>query len=138
MSEKDPIEYGKYFLSNDKLGSLFGYQIIFISKEECIIEYESKKEHNNPNGMLHGGALFTVMDSGQGAFIHYILDEKYKFGAIGTATIRYLAPVTVGKIKVKTWLKEQVKRKFVICSTAIDESGKEVATLEEIWIALLK
>ncbi|HMV44679.1 MAG TPA: PaaI family thioesterase [Leptospiraceae bacterium] len=135
---KDKEEYKIFFESHDALGKVFGAKFISITEEECIYEYEVSKNHFNPNGTLHGGALFSVMDSCQGAFFHYIVDDIYKFGATGTASIRYLAPITGGKIKIKTWLKEKVRRRFILLSTAYDESGKEVATLEEIWIGILK
>ena len=44
-----------------------------------------KAEHCNPSGILHGGALFSVMDSGRGAFVHYIIDEKWTYAATGGA-----------------------------------------------------
>lgn len=136
--KKDSIQYGNNFQNNDHLGTLFGCKLVSVSEEECIYEYEVSKNHFNPNGTLHGGTLFSVMDTSQGAFIHFILEDTYKYAATGTATIRYLAPVTEGKIKIKTWLKEKAKRRYILLSTAYNESGKEVATLEEIWIAILK
>jgi uncharacterized protein (TIGR00369 family) len=136
--KKNTFEYTSNFQKNDHLGTLFGCKLISVTEEECIYEYEVSKQHFNPNGTLHGGTLFSVMDTSQGAFIHYILEDKYKFAATGTASIRYLAPVTKGKIKIRTWLKEKAKRKYIILSSAINEEGSEVATLEEIWIAILK
>jgi uncharacterized protein (TIGR00369 family) len=131
-------EYLKNFKDRDKLGSLLGCKPISISNQECIYEYEVNENHFNPNGTLHGGTLFTVMDTCQGAFIHFILDPAYKFAATGTASIRYLAPVRSGKIFVKTTLLEWNKRKYVLSSTAKDEGDKIVATLEETWIAIQK
>ncbi|TGN07936.1 PaaI family thioesterase [Leptospira ilyithenensis] len=136
--EKQTLDYIQNFETNDKLGGLFGSKCISVSKEECFYEYIASPDHFNPNGILHGGALYTVMDSSQGAFIHYILEDIYKCGATGTATIRYLAPVSEEKIKIRTWLKEKDKRKYIICSEAMNESETIVATLEEIWIAILK
>lgn len=136
--KKDPVEYGKNFEKNDHLGNVFGCKLISITEEECIYEYAVSKNHFNPNGTLHGGTLYSVMDTSQGAFIHFILEDTYKYAATGTATIRYLAPVTEGKIKIRTWLKERARRRYIILSSAVNEAGIEVATLEEIWIAILK
>lgn len=138
MEEQDISSYIRHFQNNDRLGAFFGYSVISLSKESCLIEYQVKQEHFNPNGTLHGGALFTVMDSSQGAFIHYILEDSYAYGATGTATIRYFLPLKAGKIRIRTSLKERNHRKYIIESTALTEEDKTAAVLEEIWIAVLK
>lgn len=138
MEEQDISSYIRHFQNNDRLGAFFGYCVISLSKESCLIEYQVKQEHFNPNGTLHGGALFTVMDSSQGAFIHYILEDSYAYGATGTATIRYFLPLKAGKIRIRTSLKERNHRKYIVESTALTEEDKTAAVLEEIWIAVLK
>lgn len=136
--EKNPERYLKLFHTDDRLGSLLGCRLISISETECIAEYDVNPEHYNPNGILHGGALYSVMDSAQGAFIHYTLDEQFQSAATGTATIRYHAPLTSGTVRIRTFLKGTDRRKIFITSQAFDADGKEVATLEEIWIGILK
>ncbi len=138
MEEQDISSYIRHFQNNDRLGAFFGYSVISLSKESCLIEYEVKQEHFNPNGILHGGALFTVMDSSQGAFMHYILEDSYAYAATGTASIRYFLPLKEGKIRIRTSLKERNRRKYIIESIALTESDKTAAVLEEIWIAVLK
>jgi uncharacterized protein (TIGR00369 family) len=139
IGEKDPTKYIQAFTSKDRMGSLFGHKILSLSDKECISEYTVSPNHFNPNGILHGGALYTVMDSAQGAFIHFILDpEKFKWAATGTATVIYKAPVSQGKVRVRTYLKEMQNRKVFINSEAHDENGNLLATLEEIWIAAIR
>lgn len=138
MKPKDPAAYLAKFAELDKMGALVGARAISISSEECIFEYDVRPEHFNPNGILHGGALYTVMDSSQGVFVHFDLDESFKAAATGTATIKYLAPVRSGRIKIRTWMKGREGRKLFVNSTATDENGKDVAVLEEIWIAIPK
>ncbi len=137
MNTNSKADFIKMFSSKDRLGHLLGAKLILLSKEECIFEYKVNPEHFNPNGILHGGALFSVMDSSQGAFLHFILDDSYKFAATGTATIKFLAPVLDGTLRIRTWLKGTERRKFFVNSTAQNESGIEIATLEEIWVAAL-
>lgn len=136
-NRKDVASFIRFFETNDFLGKVFQHKIIALDEEKCTSEYQVDPRHFNPNGILHGGALYSVMDSAQGAFIHYILDEKFKYASTGTATIKYLAPVFSGKVIIMTKLKEIQNRKIFISSVATDESGKEVAQLEEIWIATL-
>lgn len=135
---KDVGLYIENFEKTDRLGGHFHPRILSLTESECLYEYTVDPAHFNPTGILHGGALYTIMDSSQGLFVHFILDESFKAAATGTATIKYLAPLTQGKVRIKTWLKEKSGRKLFVNSLATDESGKVVAELEEIWIAILK
>lgn len=137
-SNLTPEEYMRGFAAKDRLGTLMGHRLVSISPQECISEYDVKPEHYNPNGILHGGALYTAMDSAQGAFLHFSLDPRFQFAATGTATIKYTAPVRDGTIRIRTWMKETQNRKLFVSSVATDRNGVEVANLEEIWIAVFK
>lgn len=136
-STLSPEEYMRAFAVKDRLGTLIGHRLISISPQECLSEYDVKPEHFNPNGNLHGGALYTAMDSAQGAFLHFALDPKFKYAATGTATIKYTAAVREGTIRLRTWLKETQNRKLFVSSVATDANGTVVAELEEIWIGIL-
>jgi uncharacterized protein (TIGR00369 family) len=137
--ESELSEYTKRFVAKDKMGAHMGARFVSLTLQECIYEYTVSENHLNPNGILHGGALYTVMDSAQGMFVHAILDEtKYQAAATGTATIRYLAPVSEGVVRIVTTLKEQKERKLFITSKAYNAQNVPVADLEEIWIAILK
>lgn len=120
------------------MGATMGARFVSLNLSECIYEYDVSEKHFNPNGILHGGALYTVMDSAQGMFVHAILDEQFKAAATGTATIKYLAPVRQGTVKIITKLKEKKERKIFVISKAYDENETPVAQLEEVWIAIYK
>ena len=124
------------FTAGDRLGAMLGARFVSLTSEECRYEYDAAAEHLNPNGTLHGGALFTAMDSSQGLLVHWLLEDNYRAAATGTATIKYLAPVRSGKVAIRTWLTRREGRKMFVSSEAVDASGKRVATLDEIWIAL--
>ncbi len=137
-TEAELPDYTKRFIENDRMGSTMGARFVSLSLTECIYEYDVSENHFNPNRILHGGALYSVMDSAQGMFVHAILDEPFKAAATGTSTIRYLAPVKQGTVRIVTVLKEKKDRKIFVNSKAYDGSGVLVADLEEIWIAIYK
>ena len=120
------------------MGATLGARLVSIDNSECIFEYDVKPDHFNPGGILHGGALFTVMDSSQGAFVHFTLDERFHAAVTGTATVKYLEAVRSGTIRIRTWLKERQGRKIFVSSDARNAQGVVVATLEEIWLAFAK
>jgi acyl-CoA thioesterase len=128
-------DYIAAFEKGDRLGAMIGAKCVSLSESECIYIYEVSAQHYNPNGVLHGGALFTVADSSQGMFMHYILDERFTGAVTGTATIRYEKPLRDGRVEVRTFLQRQEGRKYFLRSEA-SQHGERVAWLEEIWIAL--
>lgn len=136
MTQRDPAAYAAAFQKNDALGGLLGCRLVSISNDACIYEYEARPEHFNPNGILHGGALFTAMDSSQGAFVHFFLEDAYRYASTGSAEIRYRAPVKSGKVTIRTTLKERKRKILRVLSVATDESGGEIAILEETWVAI--
>ena len=85
---------------------------------------------------MHGGALFTAMDSSQGMLVFSLLDTSDQVGATGTATIKYLAPVRKGKILIRTRLTGRERRKLFVRSEAFTPEGTAVAVLDEIWISI--
>ena len=136
MHRANKDEFFKFFAENDQLGKLLGGRLVELTSEECVYEYQALPAHHNPNGILHGGALYSVMDSSQGAFVHFTLDSQWRAAATGTATIRYEAPVKTGKVRIRTFLKGRDGRKIFVRSEAHDEAGKLLASLEEVWIAI--
>ena len=150
MSERVPLPYTggvrggpetrqfspEQFVAGDRLGALLGARFLSLTPGECRYEYEAGDDHFNPGGILHGGALFTVMDSSQGMLVFALLEPPYTRVATGTATIKYLAPVRGGKICIRTTVSKREGRKFFVHSEAVDEKGTTVAVLDEIWIAI--
>ena len=124
------------FVASDRLGALLGARFLSVTPEECLYEYEAAEGHFNPAGTLHGGALFTVMDSSQGMLVFSLLEPPYRRALTGTATVKYLAPVRGGRILVRTTLARRDGRKLFVHSEAVDEKGTTVAVLDEIWIAV--
>lgn len=133
---KDYSPYTDWFVKHDEMGRLLGGRFISLTSDECIYEYDVSPKHLNPNGILHGGALYTVMDSSQGMLVHADLDPAFKAGATGTATIKYLAPVTSGTIRIHTKISRREGRKVFVESSAVDSNGVAVAHLDEIWIMI--
>src|SRR5256885_7490171 len=68
------------FVARDRLGALLGARFISVTPEQCLYEYEPPESHLNPVDTLHGGALFTVMDSSQGMLVHSLLTPPYRPG----------------------------------------------------------
>jgi len=115
------------------MGALVGARFVSLVDGVCTYEYEAREDHYNPGGMLHGGALFSVMDSSQGMLVYSIVTAP-DLAVTGTATIRYLAPVRRGRIVVSTRVTGSDGRKLFVRSEASDERATMVAALDATWI----
>jgi acyl-CoA thioesterase len=124
------------FIALDRLGVLLGARFVSLASDECRYEYDVDERHFNPAGILHGGTLFTVMDTSQGMLVISQLDVSFRAAATGTATIKYLAPVHEGTICIRTTLTRREGRKLFVHSEAADAQGTPVAILDEIWVAI--
>jgi uncharacterized protein (TIGR00369 family) len=138
MTEQQLQEFAAEFVRKDGLGALVGARFVSLSPDECVYEYDAHAGHHNPYGTLHGGALFSVMDSSQGLLVGSTLESCYSVAATGTATIKYLAPVRSETIRVRTKIVRREGRKIFVHTDAVSAEGKVVAVLEEIWIAIPK
>lgn len=68
----------------------------------------------NPHGVLHGGVLYTMADTGMGAAVYTQLDADESCATI-EVKINYLQPVKDGT---------------VVCETEVVDKGRSVAYLE--------
>ncbi|WP_254761470.1 PaaI family thioesterase [Natrinema marinum] len=75
---------------------------------------ETSDELQNPNGVLHGGVLYTMADTGMGAALAAMLEEGEQCATI-EIKINYLEPVRAGR---------------VTCETNVLRKGGSVAYLE--------
>jgi uncharacterized protein (TIGR00369 family) len=132
----DPARYLEVFGAHDGLGRLLGHRLLSISNERCLSEFVGRAELSNPNGILHGGALFSAMDSAQGAFMHFILEPEFEFAATGTATVKFHHPVRTERLRLETTLTGAERRKRFVRSVARFEDGTLVAELDEVWVAV--
>lgn len=121
------------FFARDRLGAVVGARFISLHDGVCTYEYMASDAHHNPGGMLHGGALFTVMDSSQGMLVYSIMTPP-AIAVTGTATIKYLAPVSHGRIVVTTSIARREGRKLFVHSDAVDANQVAVAVLDSVWI----
>ncbi|MFA5912672.1 MAG: PaaI family thioesterase [Burkholderiales bacterium] len=80
----------------------------------CSAALEVRPELLNPNGVVHGGALFSMADTVMGAALHTTL-EPGEFCATVEIKMHFLQPVSKGRIR---------------CSTRVVQRGRRLAVLE--------
>ena len=81
----------------------------------------------NPNGVLHGGVIYTAVDYCMGGAVQHSLPEG-QFCTTIEVKIYYLAPVRGGTLRVNTEVVKLGRNIAFTESKVLDDSGKLVAT----------
>jgi acyl-CoA thioesterase len=95
-------------------GALIGWRLIARESGSSRYELDVAAQHLNPNGVLHGGVLFSLADNGMGAALTSVLEEGELCASIAV-NIAFLKAVTAGTL---------------ICDTRTVQKGRTVAFLE--------
>jgi len=64
---------------------------------EAVAALDVSDRHLNPNGVVHGGVVFTLVDTAMGRATMSVLDEGRICASIEVA-VRYLRPITGGRL----------------------------------------
>lgn len=91
----------------------------------CSAALEVRPELLNPNGVVHGGALFSMADTVMGAALHTTLAPG-EFCATVEIKIHFLQPVTKGKIRSRTRLVHRGSR-IAVLESQISVGRQQVA-----------
>ena len=95
-------------------GELIGLN--FTKSEEGFTQsvIEVNEKLFNPHGVLHGGIIYSMADTGMGGALYPLLTEN-ELCATVEVKINYFKPVTSGD---------------VICDTRVIHKGKKIAVME--------
>ena len=83
------------------------------SYSQCTLKVDEKLF--NPHKVLHGGVIYSMVDTGMGGAIYPLLDIKSETTATIEIKINYFKPVNSGTL---------------ICNTNVTYKGKRTAVME--------
>jgi acyl-CoA thioesterase len=127
-------EFAARFHEQDHYAAKLGYKPVRVGKGEAEYEITIDASFHNPPGTLHGGLLFSIMDSSQGAAVFSILsNEPGKNAATAKAEMRYKKPVISGKLRVISKCEPMKKSLLPVNSLAYNEAGEVVAEMQAVW-----
>ncbi len=102
-------EYGEF-----PLADYLGFDLEVVSDGEVTAVLDIKENHHNPNGVVAGGVIFTLIDTAMGKAVVSILKENQYCASVEIST-RFLRPITHGEITAQI---------------SVLKAGKRVVTLE--------
>jgi uncharacterized protein (TIGR00369 family) len=99
------------------------------------VEFRVEPHMLNPNGFLHGGVLFSAMDSSMGSILMKSLPEGERCATI-EAKINFISALSEGIVRVETRVVHRGGRIAVLESKARDSTGKLAAIMTGTFIIL--
>jgi uncharacterized protein (TIGR00369 family) len=93
----------------------------------AVWEYTVDREHFNPNGVLHGGVVMTLLDTAMGHAVAELVYPEGRINAAAQMNINFLLPVREGTIRATAKVRKIGKRLAVVDGEVTDEEGRLVA-----------
>ena len=125
LARKDPGEAGPQSVGT--LGDALGMETVAREPGRSRMRMEVDPVWHNPNGVLHGGVIYTMVDYSMGSAVQPDLPEG-EYCATIEAKINYLSAVREGTLTVDTEVVKQGRNIAFTESKVTDEQGKLVAT----------
>ncbi len=118
----DRDDYGHF-----PLRRFLGMDIEDVGSGHAIARLEVSEDLLNPNGVVHGGVLFTMVDTAMGQATMTLLEEGQLCASI-EIHIRFLRPVSAGQLEADATVIRRGRRVIHLESRICDMDGLLVAT----------
>ena len=104
---------------------LVGFSVTERTEKHCVTELSLEKKHLNPNGVVHGGVLYTLADTGMGGALMAALPEGHYCATI-EIKIAYFRPAKEGTVRCITEL-VHLGRRTASLESRLELEGKTLA-----------
>jgi uncharacterized protein (TIGR00369 family) len=112
-----------------------GIELDEISNGIATLGFDIRKELTQNHGVVHGGAIASLIDSATAFAIISLLAPKEKVTTVDL-TISYLRPLTKGRVTAVAKVVRAGRRLFVVSADVRDSAGKLAATALSTYIKL--
>jgi uncharacterized protein (TIGR00369 family) len=89
--------------------------------------YTVDRAHFNPNGVLHGGVVMSLLDTAMGHAVAEVVGPKGRFNAAAQFNVHFLLPIRTGTIRARATIVKVGKRTAVVEARALDEDDAVLA-----------
>jgi uncharacterized protein (TIGR00369 family) len=112
---------------NLAFAKLLGMRLADIRPNEAVIQMEMRDDLRQPSGVLHGGAIATLIDTAMAFAVRtHLADHEYT--ATIDLTVHYLRPHTSGTVTCTAKCVRAGKRIFTVSADVENDKGKLIAT----------
>ncbi|MDQ6653607.1 MAG: PaaI family thioesterase, partial [Acidobacteriota bacterium] len=114
---------------------LLGIELEHVGTGTATLVLEVRKELTQNHGVVHGGAIASLIDTATAFAIISVLPTGEKVTTVDL-TISYLRPVTGGRLKAVAKVLRSGRRLFAVSADVFDGAGRLTATALSTYITL--
>lgn len=133
--EKEIILNDKKNIPIPPVAKLIGFQLIEVKSGESIFELETREDHFNPMGTVHGGILCDLADAAMGVAYASLLEDRETFTTV-ELKINYLKPVWRTTLKAHAQVVKKGSTIGLIDCSVYDENESLVAKASSTCMTL--
>jgi uncharacterized protein (TIGR00369 family) len=112
---------------------LLGIELEDIGLGTATLGIDVRKELTQNHGVVHGGAIASLIDSATAFAIIPLLSPKERVTTVDL-TISYLRPLTGGRVRAVATVLRAGRRLFVVSADVFDNDGNPAATALSTYI----
>ena len=106
---------------------LLGLEFVGAERGAARFAVEVREELTRMGGILHGGAIVSLLDSAAAFAVLTLLDPGTNTVTVDF-TVHFLRPVSAGRIEASARVLRRGRRVAILCVEATDQNGVLVAT----------
>ena len=106
---------------------LLGLEFVSARRGEATFALQSREELTRMGGILHGGAVVSLMDTAAACAVHTLLEPEGRTVTVDLTT-HFLRPATAGRVEARATVLRQGRRVVIIGVKARDAVGELIAT----------
>jgi acyl-CoA thioesterase len=124
-------------LKNMHFGQLLGIQLEKAERGVATMSFEVSDSLKQNNGVVHGGAIATLIDTATAFAIIPLLREGETASTI-ELSVSYLRPLRAGKVTCSAFVRREGKRLIALSADVLDSEGNLAATSLSTYMRLAK
>lgn len=106
---------------------LLGLEFVSAERGSATFALEVREELTRMGGILHGGAIFSLLDTAAAFAVHTLLEPGAQTVTVDF-TIHFLRPVSAGRIEARARTIRAGRRVVILSVEAADQDSVLVAT----------
>jgi uncharacterized protein (TIGR00369 family) len=122
-------------LASVPYAELLGIELLQVQPGTATLGMKVRPELTQNNGVMHGGAIASLIDSATAFAIISLLNPEQKV-TTADLTISYLRPVTQGQLRAVATVLRAGRRLFVVSANVSDGDQKLVSTALSTYITV--
>jgi uncharacterized protein (TIGR00369 family) len=120
--------------SSSAFGRLLGLEILKAEGGEALLRLKMHDGLRNLHGKLHGGALFSLIDTAMGQASHSLGDGSPSSVTL-ECKVNYIRPVTDGELLCRAWVVHGGRRTQVL-EAEVHQGEKLIAKAQSTFACL--